>query len=349
MNRYGLVASVILGSIFLGTPPVPADDWFVGGRAKSDNRDFSLRAAFGQLREIQIGVKETTRRLYDVTDSSWKQETAEDYDLNDFGMSGGYNLTGASLEKIGRYFTFQLDAAFMSPSANPTAQRDYYIEVGDSIEYDGQSYNQMKIPDGSEFQVEMTGGSVELHGLITPFTVKPAPAFSITPWVDLGLFSFIGDYDIDAGEPQGVVQYQNPPEDFVVGGRSSGFMGLALPEWGGGGEIRFGAPGEWNLVLQASATICQFTGSTKMLTVNEHREKNVDIDHRNLRLRVLFEVPLNDSIALTAGVHYQKIESFASITSSADSPEEVIATRERFDKEVDFRMDSLMGLVGITF
>jgi len=344
-----LMKCSVLLSICILLAGMARGDAFYWGRNLDHGRDKALHVHAGQVQEIEFAVEETTRKLYDVLGTYWQQDSALSVDLSDFDMKGGYSTAGFMFENAGRFMTFQFDTTLMQPSANPVAARNYYIDIGEDVEYEGTMYNQMQIPRDCQFKVDMFGGSFEIRGLVTPFTLEPVPGFRMTPWFDLGLFGFGGQYDIDAGPARGVKIYQNPPEYFVIGGKSSGLLGLALPEWGGGGELRFGGRDTVNVVLQGSATVCEFSGSSKILTVNDHREKNVDIDHKNIRGRGLLEIPLKGSRCLTLGVQYQSIASDGFVSANADTPEEVIATRERFDKKVRFRMETLQGVLGITF
>ena len=339
----------VLGLALVLTAGTAHAEWFVRGREMEEDRDFRLQLSVGSVRELDAVIQETTRKLYDVTGGYWKQATAENYDLNDLGMEDGYLSLGISLEKAWKYFSLQFDTAFFQAESDAVARRDYYIEVGDDIVYQGQTYDQIQIPEGTPFTLDMTALTLELRGLITPFTFKAGENFRFTPWIDLGLFGFGGRYDIDAGPVRGVTQYQDPPEDFTIGGRSSGYGGLGAPEWGLGGEIRVGAEERLHFVLQGHYAVCEYHGGTEAVTVNEHREKTIDLDHSNTRIRGMLDIPLRAGRCLTVGAQYQLIDSEALISSSATDPEEILAKRERFDKEVDFRLETLQGFIGLTF
>jgi hypothetical protein len=337
-----------LGFSWLTGLQCDAGDWVSRGRDLEDGRDFSLRLTGGQIVSIEAFVKETTRKLYDVTGSTWKQADAEDYSLSDFDMDSSLGALGVSMEKAGRYFSFQLDAALMNPETDTVARRNYYIEVSD-VTYQGQEYDQMKIPEGTPFSAEALGFLVEARMLFSPVTLRPVRMVRFTPWFELGLFGFIADYDINAGPAQGLVQYQNPPEYFVIGGHASGYGGLGLPQIGLGGELRLGDEDTVNVVLQANYGFLEYDGSTRFLTVNRHREKNVDLEHTNLRLRALLEFPFKDARCFTFGFQYQSIESDAFISSTATDPEEILARQERFDKEVAFSLEAFQVMAGYTF
>ncbi len=155
--------------------------------------------------------------------------------------------------------------------------------------------------------------------------------------------------EIDAGAPSGVIQYMNPQEDFVVGGQADGVVGLGLPELGLGGQLRIGSPGAVNLVLQGRYAILQYDGDMSYFTSSRHREKNVDIDHFNARVSCALEFPLASGSCITLAAQYQLIESEAAVTSKDATTEEIIARRERFDKDVDFTMGVGTAMLGMTF
>jgi len=63
----------------------------------------------------------------------------------------------------------------------------------------------------------------------------------------------------------------------------------------------------------------------------------------------MVEIPMKAGKNFTAGLQYQAVESDASITSKPGTTQEIIARRERFDKDVGFKMVSLTGMLGFTF
>ena len=146
-----------------------------------------------------------------------------------------------------------------------------------------------------------------------------------------------------------MVQYQNPPEDFVVGGRSGGLVALGAPQWGPGVDVRFGRTGGLQLDLQVHYLFSQYDGSTSFLTTADHRDKNLEFDHRNLRFRGQVEIPLNRKLALTVGLQAQWIDTGGLISSTATDPAEILAKQERFDKEFTFKSTSVMGTAGLVF
>jgi len=279
----------------------------VAGRDIYDKGDLSIKFSLGSVSDMEGAVQETTRKYYDATDQQFKQDTAENYSLNDFGMEDGYATLGFQLENIGKYFTFQLEGSFMNPEVDAVARRNYYIGVGENIDYGGGSYENLKIEEGTSFSMDLIGGSMEIRGLLTPFTLRFSDAVRFTPWLDFGLYTFLGYYEIDAGLPHGVTQYLEPPEDFVVGGTSEGFVGVGTPELGVGGEIRFGGDESANLVIQGYYTGMQLEGDTSFFTSSQHREKDIELDHSNIKTKVALELPMGGDNRFTFGFQYQLV------------------------------------------
>ncbi|MBN1558374.1 MAG: hypothetical protein JW951_09540 [Lentisphaerae bacterium] len=328
---------------------VLAGDWLRGGREAPETRDATLRFAVGAVSDIQGLVQETQRTFYDVSGQPEKQQLAEYYDLDDFGMDDSYPAAGFGFDWIWRYVSLEWNVLFMNPDVSTVAQRNYYIGVGDDITFEGQGYDNLLIPEGQSFSMDLLGAMSEVRGMFTPVTFAPAETVRITPWIDLGLFLFGGYYEIDAGPPTGTTQYLNPPEDFVIGGASDGYVGMGLPEYGAGGEIRLGRPDALNLVIQGHYAMCDYSGSTDWIVSTAHREKNADIDHVNVRLRCTLDIPLENGRAVLVGIDYQAIDSEALLTGTAETEEDVLAQRERFDKYVSFELTALTALFGFTF
>jgi len=322
---------------------------FSAGRAVQEKADGHLRITAGSINEIQGMVEETTRKVYVLEGRLEEAASGETYTEDDFNMKGPYPTLGLSLENQWKYFTLQLDVFGFKTDVNTVARRNYYIGIGEDIQYGGREYSNMKIPEGTPFSMDIVGGIVELRGLITPLTFKPSSILRITPWIDAGLMFFGGQYDIDAGESTGTTTYMNPPEDYVIGGSSSGFLGLGLPQIGLGGEIRIGAENAPNLVLQGDYAVCNYEGGSSFLTSSSKNEKNVDIDHTNMRARFMLEFPMSSGRLFMVGAQYQLIESEGSITTMDDTPEEILADREKFDKYAKFKLSSVMGMLGLTF
>ena len=345
MQGFRGAAWILAGWAALASPGRAEWEW---GGCLVPGHNQNLRFTAGAVLEFEGMVAETTRKLYDVTGNTWKQSLAESYGTSDFNLDGPYGTLGLSLDMAWTFVRFQADSTFVQPSTTATARRDYYIAVGEDIEYNGQSYDHLMIPQGARFSADLTGNMTELNLLLVPVGFKGGDILRINPSLDVGLLLFGGSYEIDAGETTGVKTYQNPPEDFAIGGRSSGFTILGAPQWGPGVEVRLGKPDGVQVDLQVHYLFANYDGSTGWLTTANHREKNLDFDHENLRLRGQVEIPLKRA-ALNIGVQAQFIETDGTVSAKAGTPEEVLELQERFDKDFSFKMDSVMGTVGITF
>ena len=100
--------------------------------------------------------------------------------------------------------------------------------------------------------------------------------------------------------------------------------------------------------LQVHYLIFNYDGSSLYLTTADHREKNLDVDHRNLRIRGQVEFPMRRG-ALNIGLQVQMIEIEGSATSQETDPDEILAARERFDKDFSFTLTAVLATIGFTF
>jgi hypothetical protein len=188
----------------------------------------------------------------------------------------------------------------------------------------------------------------ELVLRLIPFGFAVGESWSIDPSLEAGVLFFGGKYEIDAGPSTGTTQYQNPPEDFVVGGRATGYAGLVAPQWGPGLDVRFDGFAGARFLLQGHVLFFDYDGSTSFFTSADHREKNLDFSHRNYRLRGQIEWP-SKRAALSLGVQLQWIEAEGTIESQATDSAEIIERRERFDKEFSFELETILLTLGATF
>ena len=333
----------------LGFGSVVHADVLTFGRSEEGGRGVEIGLRAGVIHDFNAVVQETTRRLYDVMGEDWKQDRANTFAMEDFNVSGAHPAIGLGFQRSGRFLTFLVDANYFAISSDAVARRDYYLNHVGSLEYEGITYKNMVILEGEAFSFDVNAAALEFRFQITPFTLQPVRGVRIVPFLDAGIFGFAGRYDIDAGESRGVIQYQNPIEDFVVGGRATGMSGMGLPEYGGGIEIRAGQPDTAQLVLHTHYVICRYNGSTSYLTSSRHRDKNLDIDHHNVRVRLYGEFPLRSGRSWMLGGQFQQIRSDGLIESSATDIEEIIARRERFDKEFSFRMTMFNAMLGVRF
>lgn len=343
-----LFGAISVAATLVGGGPVPAHAGWEWGGALVPGHNQNLRFAAGAILEFEGLVTETTRKLYDVTGNTWKQTLAESYGTSDFNLEGPFGTMGFSLDMAWPFVRLQLDSLFLNPSATATAKRDYYLAVGDDIEYRGKSYDHLMIPKGSQFSAEATGNFTEMNFLLVPVGFSVGEGFRLNPSLAAGLLVFGGRYEIDAGETTGVKVYQNPPVEFAVGGQSGGETFLGAPQWGPGIQIRVGRPDGVQADLQFHYLFAEYDGRTAWLTTADHREKNLDFEHQNVRLRGQVEFPLR-RVALNLGVQAQWIQTDGEVTSIPTDPEEILRKQERFDKTFAFRLSSIIATIGLTF
>jgi len=345
--RKSIGLRVTVAALLLASTPAWAGSVQWGGVVPT-NRTQNFRLLVGSVLNFEGAVEETTRKLYDVNGRSFSQADAESFNTSDFDMEGPYGGIGFSLDMAWKYFRMSIDSLFMAPSISTTAKRDYYLTVGEDIDYNGGSYDHLMIPEGTPFTADIFGNMTEINFSLVPIGFQLGESVVINPSFDFGLLLFLGTYDIDAGETTGVTPYQNPPEDFAVGGSSGGFIGMGAPQWGPGVNVRLGRPGGVNLDLRARYLFFTYNGSTSFLTTADHRDKDLDFDHSNVSLRAQVEFPMK-RIAWNIGIQAQFIDSEGTIESKSTDPDEILANRERFDKEFSFRMESILATIGITF
>ncbi len=339
---YGCAAALLLVT---GMQSHAAMEW--GGIVKPE-RDSRLRLTAGFLFEFEGRVAETQRKFYNVTGREADQQDAENYDLNDFDLDDIFGMIGLSYDVAWRYFRLQIDTAFMMPSTDTTAQRDYYLTISDDISYGGRTYDHLMIPEGSKFSADLFGNMTEITAMFVPVGFQVGDWLTINPSLDLGVLLVGGFYEIDAGESRGTTRYQNPPEDFVIGGKADGLAGIGIPQWGLGVDMQFGRPDSVNFDLQVHYLFSHYDGSTAFFTSADHREKNLDFSHQNIKIRGECEIPVGNKTVIV-GLQVQMIDTEGTLESKATDPEEIIAKRERFDKEFGLTLHSVLATVGFAF
>lgn len=333
----------------------PADGWAgpQWGRSTAPGRPTAYVAGMlGQVTTLDGHVQETTRPFYDITDPGKNEQFAESYTLEELGFDGGYATFGASFEKEWRFFTLQANLSYLNPSVNSEAVRDYYIGVED-VSYNGESYDYMHIPEGTPFDAEMQGGSFAMRGLATPVSLTVGRSVEITPSIGLGLNTFFSYFEIDAGPAQGVVLYEIPPREYVVGGRGKGWTGMILPELGAGLDVRFGggtkeqrAP---ELLLQAYFALLDFSGSTEDFGISSRNAKDLDLEYDHFEARALVGIPMSRDLELLLGIGVQHMKADAEVMAEDRPAEEVEALREKFNKFIQLEMTTVTFLAGLRF
>jgi len=318
------------------------------GRYLGDRETFRLYLDVGQAYGLDGEVQETTRPI-EVAGLKPTTTPPENYSWHELGFDDNFPLYGLGWEKLWKYVTFNGRLVTGRPELSGTANRDYYLGVGD-ITYRGREYEYMKIPRGTQYEGEIDTYTLNLALRITPFSLGNEEYYTeFTPWIHLGLFNFLGDYEIRAGRAQGVVEYENPPREYVVGGTGSGMSGLVVPEYGLGGEFRFYLAESAALYLMGNVALLNLSGSTGDLGISTRNEKNVDVDYQTLTTRLLLEIEMTDSTDFLIGIEYQNTTADASSRAKIRSAEEAVVIREKLDKDITFEMNTLMGLIGFRF
>lgn len=343
MYRSGLL---ILGFlVFMGTSVASAQiQW---GRDLEDRNTFSIGLTLGQVFGLDGEVQETTRPI-ETIGAPTSGAPPEDYSWKELGFDDSFFVGGLTLEKMWRFVTLQSHALYGQHSVSGTADRNFYIGVG-TVRHGGQSYDYMVIPENEQFSGDIDAYAFDARMLITPLSFGSSRSIQFTPWVHLGVFGFIADYEINAGPSQKVIQYENPPRDYVVGGRGTGRTGLLVPELGFGGELSLAFNDRVRLSLQGHAAFLKYKGSNRDFGVSSRNEKAVEVDYRNIGARVLLEMAMNNRVDLILGVEFQYWTGDADVRAKDKPEEEMRALREKFDKEVHFEMSSVLGILGLRF
>ncbi len=335
--------------LFLGLAvagPGRAADFLHWGRIRDGRGTFDLELTGGRVTRIKGSVEETVRPYYEQIG---KETEGESFSLAELGLDGKQATFGVRLEKRWRFFTLGLGGFYYNPSADTVALRDYYIGISNEIEYQGRSYEYMMIPEGQPFTADMRTVFCDLSLLFTPVTVRPAENFEFIPAFYLGISGIFGTYDLDAGPPTGTVQYENPPRDYVVGGRTDGWAGVGVPAIGLGGEFRIGSPDGLRLTARALYGFFRYDGSTDHLPFSIRNEKNLDLEYDTFSGRVQMELPLSARVDFLLGAAYTYLKLDGEASAIEKSPEEIEELREKFDKKFNFEMSELHGFVGLRF
>lgn len=344
MKRTTLSAAVLLLSAAAANA-----DFFSAGRPVPENRDSKWSLSAGALFGLEGTVDETFRAYYKATGQDSKQALAESYSLSDFGVDGAYPAFGLHHENLGKYFSFRWDVLYLSLETDATARRDYYLGLGDDVSWNGRDYDHLVIPSGSDFSIAFDGLWATVACAFTPFTMNFGETVRLSPELSVGLTVIGGEYEVDAGNPRGTTVYQNPPVEFVVGGRSSSLIGAGAPMVGAGLELRIGPDDGIQWITRAGAGYFTFSGSTKPFTSSSHREKDIDLDYFSVSVDTSLVFPVGEQTCLTLGVRAEYLDLDAEIKSKERDVAKIVAAHERFDKAADFESFSAMVYAGLTF
>lgn len=323
---------------------------YAWGSMHPEARDREWRVYAGSVMDLSGHVNETFRPFYAASGQDAKQALAESYDVEDFGIECPYLSLGFQFQRKMKYWGYRWNFLYFDVASSATAKRDYYIGVGEEIEYNGIAYEHLKIPKGSEFDADLAVGMTEFLFSFTPFTfVYGNDHFKLVPSIDLGIVLLGGKLDIDAGETTGVTTYQNPPVEFAVGGEASSYFIAGAPKVGIGADFYIGPDDGFQFILHGDVGYFAYDGSSKPFTGNSHREKNIDVSYLACTGEAGVAIPFSNGTAMTLGVRVQVVQFDGSIKSKETEADRIIAARERFDKEVEFSMTSALFYIGYTF
>lgn len=338
------------------------------GRAfdNEGERPMSINLTIGQFK-LNSGKVEETRRAYDNNENpSGYESYLSSYSFDELGLVGSYPTYGLNFEKQWKYFTLRAEGSYINANASSVADmhetasnvadkdKGYYISV-DEVSYEGHSYEYMYIPNGQAFDASIDGGSAAIRGLITPFSFgNYEDVVTFSPWLHLGVYVVGGHYKIDAGPARGTVQYEVPPETYVIGGTGEGDVAAALPEVGLGGELRIWLGhmrnGDAVLSLQTDLAYLTYKGNTGDLGIDEENEKEIDLTYQNLEFAAMLELPVSPHYDLVIGVTYRILTADADLNSrNRDEEEQETTYHEKYDKHADFDSSFLYASVGVRF
>lgn len=318
--------------------------------ATPENKDSQWRLYAGSILSMDGKVDETFRAFYAATGQDYKQALAESYDLGDFNIDGPYTTIGFHYDCAWKYWAFRWDMMFFDIKSDAVAPRNFYIGLGKDISYGGRDYDHLMIARGDHFSIDLFGAMSDLMFSFTPITFFYCDDYiKFTPSIDIGLVLFGGQFEIDDGAPRGTTVYQNPPVDFVIGGKSSMFIGGGAPKIGLGGNVIVGDEGVLQWANHLDLGYFSYDGSTKLFTGNGHREKDLEMSMFSINAETGLIIPLSDSKSLTTGIRLQFLDLSGEIKSKQKDSAKVIAARERFDKSVEFNMITAMFYIGLTY
>ncbi len=337
---------LLIGVLWLSPPHAAYGQWRAG-RNLEDRPTFSIGISGGAMFDLDGEVREIDRPLYAYTDDH-SGAAPEDYSWDELGFDDQYLVVGIMLEKMWRFVSLGANAFYGNPSVRGIADRDYYIGV-ESVRWEGETYEHLVIPEGQEYRGDIRAGKLDLYTRITPVSYETRRGTALTPWIHAGLFLFVGDYEIDAGEARDLIQYERPPRDYVVGGEGSGTAWVVIPEIGLGGEIRMPLGASTHFSLQANYALFKFSGRSGDIGISSRHEKSLNVDYHTFGFRGQLEHQVGRRVELFAGVEFARRSGDAEIRAKDRPTEEVLELREKFDKDVHFQVSTVLGFVGLRF
>jgi hypothetical protein len=301
----------------------------------------------GEKSPISGGVQETFRPFDEFREEGSPQEP-ESFTFAELGLSESESTYGLSFEYQWKWVTLFIDATYMDADVTGVAPRDLFIGVK-SIQFEGREYEYQAIPEGTSYEGTIDFLALSTRMAITPVTVNAGGDAEFVPWIMVGLFTLGGDISVDAGPATGIQLYENPPREYVVGGSGSGDAVAVAPEIGIGGELKFRTGERARLLFRGNYSFFEFSGSTGDLGVSARNEKDIDLSYNALDLSASYEFPMSKGAKFVIGAHFRSTDASGSVTAEEATPEEVVERREKFNKNVDFRIETFVLNFGFRF
>ncbi|MEE2777479.1 MAG: hypothetical protein VYE73_12050 [Acidobacteriota bacterium] len=342
MKRLALASTTALLILSLASPAAAGR-----GRHREPGIRSRLNITVGTVDPFEASVVETNRPINQLRPEN-QRDNAESFALQDFGFDRSNDTVGLSFEHMWKYFTIFVDASQMDAAAIGAAPRDLFMSV-DEIVFDGQRFDYQAIAEGTVYNADLETTFLNTRLAYTPFTFNPDGVVQFVPWVHLGVFGIYGTFDVDAGLATGIQIYENPPRNYVIGGQGSGDVAAFGPELGLGGELKFKLGHKARLTLQGNYSIFKFSGQTSDLGASARNDKSLDYDYSAFDGRAFLEFPMGQKSKFLIGAEY-KVVDISALTEAIDRPlEQVVALREKFNKNIDMSITTVNITAGFRF
>lgn len=318
-----------------------------GGRHFEPGKRFRISVSIGDVSLIDGSVVETNRPINDFRPPE-QRDNAESFSLADLGLLSSKKTFGLSLEKGWKYLTWFTDATHFSADTLTVAPRDLYLGVQE-VQFQDATFRYQQIAEGSTFDATLDAVWLNSRLAVTPVTFNQGGSVQFVPWIHFGLFGLVGASRVYAGPATGVIQYENPPRDYVQGGSSKGDVMAFAPEVGVGGELTFAVGRRSTLLVQGNYSIFDFAGTTSELGVGSRNEKAVDLDYSAIDGRILYVRPMTKGSSLVFGAEFRTFLVDARVSALERSVEEILTLREKFNKDLLLELSSVNMSIGFRF
>jgi len=310
-------------------------DTLGGGRVKN-NYSFEAYGGYGQLSSLSGKIVETR--------NSSLISGGLNTDFDQLGIDEGSEsmLIGGSI--TGKWFTLLVDYRQNTIEASGTADSEIRLNV-DEVIFNGQRFEYLLIPVDSEYTLDSDTNLLGIGLRFTPFTINPEGRVRFIPWLHLGVQYVDTTFNLDSGNTVNVQVDGFQNRVFAVNGRASGEAQLLIPEYGGGGEIRFlfhdnESKGP-ELTLYGTYKILDLAGDLDSIGIEDDEFERLDVSYTALEVGVNFYLPMGDAVDLLVGLYLEQVESSTILESNPSAGD--------FQREVDLDY-TLYGLrAGLRF